>query len=130
MAVITQGFVYVFRDRLDNNRIKVGYSTDPVARLRQLYTTATPAPLAPYCIWRVSNMRIAEHIAHVVLDDHRINKRREFFEIAPTPHFTQFEQTDYDTTSVFLDALLELIEEGMEMQSVEYMRITSLDELG
>lgn len=56
-------------------------------------------------------MRYAEKIAHTVMEHHRVNDRREFFEIAPLPYFTPMEQSCYDKTSIYLEYFIELIEE-------------------
>lgn len=129
MQLLAKQFVYVFRDRFNNNHIKVGFSKEPLARLSQLYRTNTPAPMEPYCIWRVSDMRLAERATHAVLHDHRINGRREFFEIAPTPDFSVAEQTDYDLSCTFLDHLLEIMEEAMDSVGVVYQRMVDVAEI-
>lgn len=114
------GYVYVFRDPLNNNLIKVGLSKDPAARRMQLHTTGTALPMNIYHVWHVSDKRLAESAAHAILDDHRVNGRREFFEIAPLPYFSDFERRDYDITSDFLDALIERIEEGFDYWGISY----------
>jgi hypothetical protein len=117
------GYVYIFRDRLNNNLIKVGFSIHPIARLKQLHTTGTPLPFFLAHAWWVADMRAAEKIAHVRLQDHRINTRREFFFIAPPNDFSEFEQNDYDITCVFLDALIELIEIDFDNYKINYAEV-------
>lgn len=68
-------------------------------------------------------MRQAEKIAHYRLQDHRINPRREFFEIAPSMDFHDFERMDYDITSTCLDVLIELIEEDFQINSMDYVDV-------
>ena len=117
------GYVYVLRDQLNNNLIKVGFTADLAKRLRQLYTTSTPLPFFLSHAWWVENMRLAEKIAHVRLQDHRVNPRREFFFIAPPNHSSEFEQSDYEVTSVFLDVLVELIEDDFEFHQMCYAKV-------
>ena len=117
------GFLYVFRDTLNNNLIKVGFSKNPFNRIKQLYNTSTATPLGITQIWWVGNMRQAEQIAHCRLEDHRINPRREFFEIAPRRDFDEFERMDYDVTSTCLDVLIELIENDFATHSMQYCSV-------
>ncbi|PTT24256.1 GIY-YIG nuclease family protein [Pseudomonas sp. HMWF021] len=114
------GFIYIFRDHLNNNLIKVGFSKDPLARRKQLHTTGTALPMTIYHVWNVGDKYLAEQAAHEVLRGHRVNDRREFFEIAPLPHFSSFERTNYDITSDFLYTLKGLIEEGWDFLEIEY----------
>lgn len=114
------GFIYIFRDCLNNNPIKVGFSKDPLARRKQLHTTGTALPVTIYYVWDVSDKYLAEEAAHEILSGHRVNGRREFFEIAPLPHFGSFERTNYDITSDFLYTLRGLIEEGLNFLAIIY----------
>lgn len=114
------GFIYILRDHLNNNLIKVGFSKDPLARRKQLHTTGTALPMTIYHVWHVNDKYLAEQAAHEVLRDHRVNERREFFEIAPLPHFSEFERTNYDVTSDFLYTLKGLIEEGWNFLDIKY----------
>ncbi len=104
------GYIYIFRNDRLHNEIKVGLSKNPFKRVMQLYTTATATPMNISVIWWVSDMRRAERIAHDRLADHRINSRREFFLIAPPNDFNEFERMCYDTTTICLEVLEELIE--------------------
>lgn len=110
------GFVYVLRslDPTWYNRIKVGLSVDPIGRGKQLYTTGVPFPFVPYYAWAVTDMAYAEKIAHVVLDDHRVNNNREHFDVIPFHRrmavLGTFEWPTEDEVLNCLDTLLELIE--------------------
>ncbi|MFP0265674.1 GIY-YIG nuclease family protein [Acinetobacter pittii] len=126
---MSEGYVYILRDHLNNNVIKVGLSKDPIRRRQQLYNTSTPLPMTLYHLWKVDDMRRAEQVAHLRLDSHRINPRREFFEIAPLPHFNDFERRDYDMSCIFLDTLIELIEDDFDYLGVSYQRVYSIEEL-
>ncbi|HAS6087995.1 TPA: GIY-YIG nuclease family protein [Vibrio parahaemolyticus] len=114
-----QGYLYIFRDENNNNLIKVGFSKDPIARIEQLYNTSSAERFTMYCLWHVDNMRKAEEVAHFVLKDHRINPKREFFEIAPEPHFSAYDTVDYDTSCIYLDALIEIIDNMLYDMDVE-----------
>ena len=91
-----EGYVYILRDPMNNNLIKVGFSINPFNRVRQLYNTSTSLPFSIYQIWWVRDMRLAEKAAHECLRGHRVNDRREFFEIAPLEHFDEYEARNYD----------------------------------
>lgn len=113
MRELEHGYLYILRDPINNNIIKVGYSISPFDRVRQLYNTSTPLPFHVAYIWWVEDMRLAERVAHTLLSGHRLNSRREFFEIAPSSDFDMYEQNCYDTTSCFLETLVEIIEDGL-----------------
>ncbi|WP_374244231.1 GIY-YIG nuclease family protein [Zoogloea sp.] len=95
-------------------RIKVGLSEDPIERTRRLYTTGVPFPFVPYYAWSVTDMAYAEHIAHTVLADHRVNNYREHFDVIPFHRREEvlgtFDDPTEDEVLVCLDVLLELIE--------------------
>lgn len=118
-----EGYIYILRDPRDNNLIKVGFSINPFNRVRQLYNTSTPLPFSIYQIWWVRDMRLAEKAAHECLRGHRINDRREFFEIAPLEHFDEYEARDYDMSCFYLDTLIEIIEEGFYYLGLEFVSI-------
>lgn len=126
---MSEGYVYILRDHLNNNLIKVGLTKNPINRRKQLYNTSTALPMDLYYLWRVDDMRKAERIAHIRLNRHRVNSRREFFEISPLPHFNDFERTNYDMSCIYLDALIELIEDDFDYWEVIYQRITSIDQI-
>lgn len=114
------GFVYIFRslDPTWYNRIKVGLSLDPYARSKQLNNTSVPLDFVPYYAWAVTDMALAEFIAHNVLDDHRINHRREHFDVVPVHRRSAV--LDYDRAPTedevldCLDVLVDLIDEEFQ----------------
>lgn len=108
------GYLYIFRDVGEHsNEIKVGYSIHPEKRVRQLHTSGTVWRMQVYTLWFVSNMRLAENAAHVVLEAHRINPRREFFEIAPSPGFNLQERHDDINTDSILWYLAGLLDDTL-----------------
>lgn len=125
------GFVYVMRnlDPTWYNRIKVGLSLDPIERGRLLYTTGVPFPFVPYYAWAVTDMAYAEHIAHVVLADHRLLNSREHFDVIPVHRrmavLDTFTEPTEDEVLVCLDTLLELIE--VEYQCSNLLEYYSVD---
>ncbi len=104
-----RNFVYIFRNPLNYNVIKIGLSGHPVRRIKDLYNTSTALPYEIVCVWEVDDMRMAEKAAHKLLEDHRINPDREYFEL-----FT-CEQSDMmfhprNKLELICDALEKLIE--------------------
>lgn len=118
------GFVYVLRslDPTWFNRIKVGLSVDPIERGRQLYTTGVPFPFFPYHVWAVTDMALAERVAHVVLDDHRLNNSREHFDVIPFHRrlavLGTLDEPADEIVLGCLNTLLELIEAEFECSSL------------
>jgi len=120
---LKEGYIYIMRDPINNNLIKVGFSVNPFNRVKQLYNTSTPLPFNIYQIWWVEDMRLAEKAAHECLRGHRINNRREFFEIAPSEYFDKYESSDYDISSCYLNTLIEIIENGFNYIDIFFISI-------
>lgn len=51
MSNTERGYVYILRDRVNNNEIKVGLSKDPISRIKQLHNTSTALPMYLYYVW-------------------------------------------------------------------------------
>jgi hypothetical protein len=79
------GFVYILTNASMPGLIKVGMTRgNPEERAIQLSAaTAAPKPFDVFAALPVGNPRAAEAQAHGVLDEYRVNGRREFFRLAP-----------------------------------------------
>ncbi|WP_418113608.1 GIY-YIG nuclease family protein [Vibrio scophthalmi] len=76
----TFGFVYVLSNESMPGLVKVGLTTAlPEDRSKQLFTTAIPTPFEVEFRIMTSNPNMLESKAHAILDDVRVNNRREFF---------------------------------------------------
>lgn len=66
------GFVYAMRSTnpANCNEFKVGLTIDAEFRRLTLSGTASPLPFAFERVWAVTNMALAENIAHRMLEDH------------------------------------------------------------
>lgn len=103
------GFVYALRSTnpANRNEFKVGLSTDAEFRRLTLSGTASPLPFAFERAWAVTNMALAEGIAHTMLEGHRMNPLREFFYIVPLHmHEAVFDSLWYDPSDEELDICL------------------------
>lgn len=122
------GYIYVMLDALNPNVIKIGLSKEPIHRQAGLYNTSTPLPFVIKYIWAVTDMELAEDIAHIFMASHRINGRREFFELVTQ---TAAFETDLETphqhygeelADVYLYSLMEELENQWDYMGVEYAR--------
>jgi len=115
------GFVYVMRG-VENrsDEIKVGYSINPVRRRVQLHTSGTVWPMNIIRVWLVSNMRVAEAAAHDILDSRRKNYRREYFAIAPMPHYSLEERYEDTITDPILWEMMDYIEDAFCQAGIEF----------
>jgi len=82
------GYVYVLTNpSFKEDWVKIGKSKRlPEVRGRELYNTAVPLPYEVYATLYTSKYNEAEKMIHKMIDrisDLRINKSREFFNIAP-----------------------------------------------
>lgn len=76
-----QGYVYAFTNPSMPGKVKMGFSDDPRARRKQLYTTGVPDPFDVCCVVKVSDMRKAENLVHLIHHNSRHNEQREFFDL-------------------------------------------------
>lgn len=76
-----QGYVYAFSNPSMPGKVKMGFSDDPRARRKQLYTTGVPDPFDVCCVVKVSDMRKAENLVHLIHYKSRHNEQREFFDL-------------------------------------------------
>ena len=76
-----QGYVYAFSNPSMPGKVKMGFSDDPRARRKQLYTTGVPDPFDVCCVVKVSDMRKAENLVHLIHYKSRTNEQREFFDL-------------------------------------------------
>lgn len=82
-----KGFVYILTNpSYKDNIIKIGFTTNLQARLKQLDRTGVPTPFEPYMTVETSKYKQLERVIHHELDkltDFRTRDNREFFEIDP-----------------------------------------------
>ncbi|EGR0671660.1 GIY-YIG nuclease family protein [Vibrio vulnificus] len=116
------GYIYIMEDQLNCNVVKIGFTLDPVERLRQLYNTSTPLPFVISYLWGVDDMGQAELAAHSVMYQHRINPQREFFFIVP-PNSDLPGENCPETCSAYLFGLSEAIENAFYYYNVNYNAI-------
>ena len=78
------GLIYVLTNEAMPGLVKIGITgSDPSSRADQLYTTGVPVPFTVEFAGEVPNPRPVEQALHNAFRDHRINPKREFFEIEP-----------------------------------------------
>lgn len=114
---VGEGFVYAVRsaNSANCNEIKVGLTIDPESRRRELSGTASAFPFLFERVWAVTNMALAEHIAHTMLQEHRINEDREHFYIVPLHiHEAVFGNLWYEPSDDELDACLAALLDRIE----------------
>lgn len=130
-----EGFVYIFRslDPTWSNRIKVGLSVNPILRSEQLFTTGVAYPYVPYHAWAVSDMKLAEVIAHDTLRHYRLHGRREIFDVIPLQlrpdilgHWDEPEDYEID---ICLETMVEMIEVEYQCQPLLSYRSVDLNQL-
>ena len=121
------GYIYLFVNSTNPNEIKIGKSVSPMERLRQLHNTSTARPMYAYYIWEVKAMTQAEKIAHANLDDRRISKDREFFNVITEDEalFANLEVPvqhgqGHDLVEGYLLTIREILERAWDYWEVDY----------
>jgi hypothetical protein len=74
-------FVYIVTNPSIPNQIKVGRTTDPDRRLKELQTSGVPTPYRYEFVILVENSKESEATAHYALRFNRVARNREFFRI-------------------------------------------------
>jgi len=76
--------VYVLTNEAMPGLIKIGRTnTDLALRIRGLYQSGVPLPFELFFACEVQNSALVESRLHEAFGDHRLNKGREFFRLAP-----------------------------------------------
>lgn len=79
------GLIYVLTNAAMPGLVKIGvtFMSDPESRATQLYTTGVPVPFDVLFAGQVANARKVEQALHNAFRDHRVNPKREFFQLEP-----------------------------------------------
>ncbi len=76
--------VYVLTNRKMPQLIKIGHTTNPEQRIKSLSSdSGVPLPFEVFYACRVGYANEVERALHDAFGDHRINPKREFFELDP-----------------------------------------------
>ena len=80
---MAKGIVYVMTNEGMPELVKVGKTKDLKSRRQVLYTTGVPFPFVVHHAVEVADADKVERLVLEAFDDHRVNKKREFLEVAP-----------------------------------------------
>jgi len=75
--------VYILTNESMLGYVKIGKTTNLEKRLKDLDNTSTPLPFECVYAAEVDDMDTIEKLLHDTFADHRVRKRREFFEVDP-----------------------------------------------
>lgn len=78
------GYIYCFSNpSYSSDILKVGMTNrTPDERAKELYTTGLPTPFIIEFAKKVNNPKDKEKIIHKILDEYRVNPKREFFRVS------------------------------------------------
>jgi hypothetical protein len=79
-------FVYVLTNEAMPDMVKIGHTNDLAGRLRELYKSGVPLPFVCHYAAEVEDIAAAidiERKLHNLFDEDRVNRKREFFRVAP-----------------------------------------------
>ena len=80
---MAKGIVYVMTNEGMPELVKVGRTKNLKSRRQVLYTTGVPFPFVVHHAVAVDDAAKVEQLVLEAFSDHRVNKRREFLEVAP-----------------------------------------------
>lgn len=117
--------VYVLANEGMPNLIKIGKTKrkDLQSRMNELYTTGVPFPFE--CLWagEVEDCSKVEQILHNAFRDHRVNPKREFFDIAPDQVIPLLQMiSEKEITSVVTTALNKDVSKEEQDSAKKYKR--------
>lgn len=77
------GYIYILSTREARDMLKIGYTTRSVEdRVREINSaTGVPIPYGVRAMWVVKNAREVEGKVHELLDEFRVRRDREFFDL-------------------------------------------------
>ncbi len=78
----TRGVIYCLENPKMPDLVKIGRTTDLKQRLSQLYGSGVPVPFECTLALEVEDAARAERLLHDAFGDHRVNQKREFFDIS------------------------------------------------
>ena len=117
-------YIYVLTNEAMPDLVKIGRTNDLNGRLRELYKTGVPLPFECHYAVVVDDSAAAvdiERKLHLLFAENRINRRREFFRVAPERVVTALSIGNFETYSLSLNELAESngdIEQG-DIEAVE-----------
>ncbi|HFQ5397133.1 TPA: GIY-YIG nuclease family protein [Vibrio vulnificus] len=119
------GYIYILVNSTNPNEFKIGLSVDPGRRAKQLHSSGTAQPMYFQYVWSVTNMKLAESVAHEIMGGHRVNPKREFFHLVPEGSELELETPHqhfggHDLADQYLHTVRELIEDGWDYLEIEY----------
>jgi hypothetical protein len=79
-------FVYVLTNEAMPDMVKIGRTNDLAGRMRELYKSGVPLPFVCHYAVEVEDTAASidiERKLHNLFDEDRVNKKREFFRVAP-----------------------------------------------
>lgn len=117
------GIVYVLTNESMPGLVKIGTATNLKQRLQSLYTTGIPLPFDLHHAVVVEDAAQVEQDLHEAFAPHRINPKREFFEMSPERVVAAMRLTRGE--SVGRDHVVEGTEE--EVEKPEVTEITDAD---
>ena len=101
-------YIYVLTNEAMPDLVKIGRTNDLNGRLRELYKTGVPLPFECHYAVVVDDPAIAidiERKLHLLFAENRINKRREFFRVAPERVVTALSIGNFETYNLTLTEL-------------------------
>lgn len=78
----TRGVIYCLENPKMPDLVKIGQTTDLKQRLSRLYGSGVPVPFECVLALEVEDAEEAERLLHDAFGDHRVNQKREFFDIS------------------------------------------------
>ena len=78
----TRGIIYCLENPKMPDLVKIGRTNDLKQRLSQLYSSGVPVPFECTLALEVENAEEKERLLHDTFGDHRVNQKREFFDIS------------------------------------------------
>ncbi|MFA0108495.1 GIY-YIG nuclease family protein [Vibrio breoganii] len=127
------GFIYILQTANNPNEVKIGLTKKPIERMIELYNTSIALPPILKRLWSVQDVNRAEKLAHEKLARHRVNDKREFFNLITLESaLTHGLEIPTIATDGLDDQYIEVIESKIEevwfIKGIDYQRCDNQNE--
>lgn len=119
-----EGIIYILTNPAFPDLIKIGKTTqdDVATRAAQLYTTGLPFPFDVKYASVVDKISEVEKSIHFAFDSHRVNARREFFQVEPEKIIAIIKLVEIRNITDNISPALEIIDKQDFEAAKEYVQ--------
>jgi hypothetical protein len=117
-----QGMVYIITNPAMPGLVKIGITQDLQTRLNSLFDSSVPFPFDCVYACEVKDYLKVEKAIHKICDSHRVNQKREFFNIDPELVIPTLELLSIKDIT---ETVEQELNEGLEPEEKKYVEVSA-----